>query len=222
MSELLDFKWPVHKAGYAIKRGWLGKGKSASEIIVGSQSSHDRLSIVPNGVAIDEREPLKIGKSVFRNFVDWEASAVGALDFTESFGFLTKAHYQLDPPRMSVDEWLSRQAGLKSAVQKWEAGDLSGLVEQFNTSDLGVLSTKLRLNRTGTSVLLGLRPQSLWSLMLVEFALHVTNDTGLKQCEWCGTWFPFGTGSGRRSKARFCSDPCRKRSHIQSKKGDEK
>ncbi len=221
MSELLDFKWSVHKAGYAIKHGFVGEGKSASEILTGIKPSHDFLSIVPNGAAIEGREPLKLGKSVFRNFVDWEASAVGALTFTEGFGFLLKRDYDLDPPRMSVGDWLSRQSGLKSAVHKWEAGDLSGLVEQFNASDLGTLSTKLRLNNTGAMVILGLRPQSLWSLMLIEFALHVTNNTGLKQCEWCGTWFPFGTGSKRR-RAKFCSDPCRKKSHVQSKKGDEK
>jgi hypothetical protein len=160
-------------------------------------------------------------ESVFRNFVDWEDTPEGALSFTEAHGFLLEWDYQTDPPCSLVDEWLSRQSGLRTAVHSWEAGDVSGLIERFNSPDLGELSTKLRPNRTGTSVSLVLKPKSLWSLMLVEFALHVSNKSGLKQCDWCSTWFPYGTGTGRRSKVRFCSDPCRKSSHVHSKKEND-
>ncbi len=174
--------------------------------------------VFPKGKAVDERNFDKISGSIFRNFVDWEATPEGVLGFTNSFGFLSKWDYDCETPSASVDQWLHRQKGLRNAVRTWEEGDVSGLIESFNGPDLGELSTKLRPNRTGTSVSLVLEPRSLWSFMLVEFALHVSNKSGLKQCDWCANWFPFGAGTGRRSKARFCSGACRKASHVHSKK----
>ena len=176
------------------------------------------LLLIPKGKAVDERNFQSFGESIFRNFVDWEATPEEVLRFTNAYGFLSKWDYGGTKPFAFVHDWQQRQQSLRSAVQTWEAGDVSGLIERFNGPDLGELSTKLRPNLTGSSVSLVLEPRSLWSLMLVEFALHVSNKSGLKQCDWCTKWFPYGAGTGRRKTARFCSGACRKASHVYSKK----
>jgi hypothetical protein len=218
MTALMEFKWPVHRAGYALHKP---TGKGAVELLSGIKVPRG-LHLVPKGKAVDERNFQLISESIFRNFIDWEATPEGALRFTNAYGFLLSWDYEGASPSASVADWLHRQEGLRSAVRTWEAGDVTGLIERFNNPDLGELSTKLRSNRTGSSVSLVLEPRSLWSLMFVEFALHVSNKSGLKQCDWCTKWFPFGAGTGRRSKARFCSGVCRKASHVHDKKEQAK
>jgi hypothetical protein len=218
MTELLQFSWPVHRAGYELSSGKELGRKKPSEVVLGKKSPGDDLWIVPKKKASDLREPLMLGLSVFRNFVDWKATPEGALQFTEAYGFLFKHNYD-DPQGMMVDEWRHRQKNMRSTVLRWENGaDVWKMVFDFNAVDLGPLKTRLSVNRPGNGVFVTLEPTSLWSMMWVEFALHISNQSGLRQCELCGDWFPYGTGTGQRSKRRFCSDPCRKTSHVNSKK----
>ena len=217
MSELLEFSWPVHRAGYELREGVPNQGKRASEILL-SKDLSPGLHIVARGKDYDWREPLKGGLSVFRNFIDAEPTPEGALKFTEAYGLLTELDAYNITPSCLVSGWLYRQKTMRDALKSWEAGDISGLIMSFATNKLGELTTKLRSNKSGTSIDLVLQPRSLWSFMHLEFALLISNKAELKQCENCGTWFPYGTGTGRRSKARFCSDPCRKASHAKAKR----
>jgi hypothetical protein len=218
MTELLEFSWPLHRKGYALRE--LSK-KRATDLLLHGKSAEPKkdLWIVPKSKQVDLRRPLDLGKSVFRNFVDWETTPEGALRFTEAHGFLFKHSYD-EPQRMLVGEWLSRQKNMRSAILNWEKeADIWKMVFDFNAVDLGPLKTRLSVNRPENGVFVTLEPASLWSMMWLEFALHISNKSGIRQCEWCADWFPYGTGTGRRSKARFCSDPCRKANHAHSKKG---
>jgi hypothetical protein len=220
MTELLRFNWPLHRDGYEIMNGaGLGR-RRASEVLL-DKAPGSSVWIIPKGTSSDFREPLKLGKSVFRNFIDWEATPSGALRFSEGFGFLHQYCYE-EPQGMLVDEWLRQQSNMRSAITNWETKpDVRKMIFDFNAVNLGPLKTRLSANRPGNGVFVVLEPSSLISMMWVEFALHVSNKSGLRQCEWCGDWFPYGTGTGRRSKARFCSDPCRKAKHAASKKENQ-
>lgn len=226
MSELLEFSWPVYRAGYELdRREYTGSPSSFDHhpglwIVpkVGSHSAQPEVMMK----FVDYREPLKLGLSVFMKFINCDASPEAALRFTEAFGFLSSSSHN-DPQGMYVDEWLNHHENMLSAVGNWENdNDISQMVSDYNAVNLGPLKTRLRGNRIGTGVSVVLEPANLWAMMWIEFALHVSNKSGLKQCEWCGEWFPYGTGTGRRSKARFCGDPCRKANHLQSKKEDVK
>ncbi len=225
MTELLEFGWPVHHAGYRLVTGDDLALVSASSVLLGKPKGQWIVPVddtPPSEIeayakVMEFRDPLKLGLCVYRNFVDWEATAEGALRFTNSYGFLLE--HDKDAQRMSVNEWLSRQENMRSAILAWEKkADVGKMAFDFNNVELGQLTTKLRANRSGKGVYVVLEPKSLWSMMWVEFALQVSNQSGIRQCEWCSKWFPYGTGTGRRSKARFCGDPCRKASHMQLKK----
>ena len=230
MTELLEFFWPVHRAGYALASGAELGRKTPADALLGKSAGADHWLVpvdkTPPSASdayakvIDFRDPLKLGLCVYRNFVDWNATPEGALRFTDSYGFLFEHDYS-KPQGMLLDTWLSHQKNMRSAILAWERkSDVSKMVFDFNAVDLGPLKTKLRQNRSGKGVYVVLQPKSLWAMMWVEFALQISNQSGIRQCEWCSNWFPYGTGTGRRSKARFCSDPCRKTSHMQSKKED--
>jgi hypothetical protein len=58
-----------------------------------------------------------------------------------------------------------------------------------------------------------LRPVNLCVAIALQAVVHLSGhdeDQGIKlfQCEWCGTHFKVGPGTGRRSRAKFCSRKC--------------
>jgi hypothetical protein len=231
MSELLDFSWPVHRAGYELRSGdelgresdpagLFGSYKGPRMWLVPSSGNHPNDAETLNSL-VDHREPLKSGLSIFMKFLGCSHTPEAALKFTEAHGFLFSDSYH-EPQGEFLDKWLNHHEIMSSAVSNWDQNqDVWEMVEDFNKVNLGPLKTRLKGNRTGTSVSLVLQPESLWAMMWIEFAIHVSNKSGLRECEWCGSWFPYGTGTGRRSKARFCSDPCRKAKHAASKKENQ-
>ncbi len=78
------------------------------------------------------------------------------------------------------------------------------------------LQYKMRIIPGTKKLSMYLAPENLLSCIWVQFLQAVTNDTQLKQCAVCPTWFSFGTGTGRRSSAQYCSDRCRKVAHVRS------
>jgi len=53
-----------------------------------------------------------------------------------------------------------------------------------------------------------IRPQSLLSVMWLQFSVAVTEEKQYRACEHCGTYFEVGAGKGRKTK-KFCSESCR-------------
>lgn len=82
------------------------------------------------------------------------------------------------------------------------------------------LQYKMRMIPGTKKLSMYLAPENLLSCIWVQFLQAVTNDTQLKQCAVCPSWFSFGTGTGRRSSAQYCSDRCRKVSHARRKAED--
>ena len=231
MTELLEFAWPLHRAGYAIRSGDQLQRKRPRDALMGALPGEE-LWVVPAAgphsgdmealvKTVDLREPLKLGLCVYRNFLDCDPSPEGVLEFTESYGFL-RGHSNKEPQGMLVSEWQDSQQSMRAAVDLWEQGeDVWQMVFDFNSHELGHLKTKLRANRSGKGVFVVLQPESLWAMMWLEFALQISNKSGIRQCEWCNKWFPYGSGTGRRSKARFCADACRKANHVNEKKKEQ-
>jgi hypothetical protein len=200
--ELLKFSWNFCPAQYAI---------------VETLGRNGGVYIVPNNEDVVLDDPSRYGLSIFRNFIDADPSAEGALRFSNIFGFL------LEGDEIRVDDWLLHQKKMRSAWEKGEVGDWTGLAVAFNQPSLGVIATKIASDENDESdIKLVLEPTSLLQMMWVELALYVTNKSGLRQCDWCGSWFPYGTGTSRRKTARFCSDKCRKANHLASKDSNRK
>lgn len=83
------------------------------------------------------------------------------------------------------------------------------------------LQYKMRILPGTKKLSMYLAPENLLSCIWVQFLQAVTNDTQLKQCAACPSWFSFGSGTGRRSSAQYCSDRCRKTAHVQRKSQKE-
>ncbi|MBT3787136.1 MAG: hypothetical protein HOF94_02070 [Alphaproteobacteria bacterium] len=191
--------------------------------------------------------PLEMHPLLFMELANTEATVEGVLSFANKYGALHehKTHYA-EPKGFFQVAHLPRHLmssihmilGLRKATSAWfeykESGNTAPLLallpdgpdlkvenEEFVIPAFGQrvasLQYKIRVLPGTNKPVMYLSPENLQSCIWIQFLQAVTNDTQLKQCAACPTWFSYGTGTGRRRSAQYCSDSCRKVSHAQSK-----
>jgi len=236
MSELIKFSQLIYKAGCVCapykdtsreprdvlqfskdELDNLKNGAVPADIVIRNLTAKDPdlLYITPRREAVETRDIAGSGLCVFRNFVDTPSNAEGAVRFTDAYGFLHPEDIDRTPRGFFLIQWLAHQKEMRDVDERYKEGGMDFIADDLPKFQQAKFSGQLILGKTGQFVL---RPPSLWAYMWLEFGLHISNQTGIRQCDWCGTWFPYGTGTSRRSKAKFCADKCRKASHAYAKK----
>lgn len=176
----------------------------------------------PVGEETIRYRPLNEHPAIFMEMEDVSLNPEGVKSFLDRFGPLFKILPAPHDPRI----WYPEIQSLKRAVQAWEAGQKAGSlrnwVKAFNRRDgwrQARSSAKVQLVNTDDPLCPNLEivPDNLISAIWLQFAQHVSSSTGLQQCNWCSTWFVFGTGTGRRKSAHYCSDRCRQAAHRHGK-----
>ncbi len=178
--------------------------------------------IVPKGERQVIHRPLEQHSALFMEFADLENSDKAVLSFANKFGLL-HGLYAVE----SIEWWLGHVEVMRGAVETWKTfkreGDLENFTDWFN---------KFR-RRTKCSITIGpssypnrpalyVEPSDLWSAMHLQFAQMISADAQLQRCAICPTWFTFGTGTGRRKSAHYCSDRCRKAAWLASQNKSKK
>jgi hypothetical protein len=102
---------------------------------------------------------------------------------------------------------LAHHAALCRAIDRFQAGDLSGLAQHYNAG-WGLLRTELR-PQADDDVTVVFVPSSLIQFLWLQLALHAASNAKLRRCEHCSNPFRVGTGTGRRDTAKFCSNACK-------------
>jgi len=241
MSELIEFSQLIFKAGCVCAPYWdtprvprdketaferftekelndLKAGVVPADIVIGGLISgdDDYIFVTPREEAVENRDIAGSGLCVFRNFIDTPSTAEGAVQFSDAYGFLFPEDVERTPRGFFLFQWKTRQKEMRDIVERYMEGGLDFIRDDLFKFQQAKFNGRLIIEKeTGQFVL---QPPSLWAYMWLEFGLHISNQTGIRQCEWCGTWFPYGTGTSRRSKAKFCTDRCRKASHAHAKK----
>jgi hypothetical protein len=155
--------------------------------------------------------------ALFQIFSDKPATAEGMRDFFNTFGPLEWGNDRFGPfeptagwcsAETSLDKPLRHHAALRRALDMFKAGNLSALSEGFDRGGWGRLHTKLRLRSTGKAAIVWV-PYSLIQFLWLQLALYAASDAKLLRCGQCGHPFLVGSATGRRSKAKYCSDRCR-------------
>jgi hypothetical protein len=130
----------------------------------------------------------------------------GLIQFFSRFGLLMGRD-------LERDEALDWRKSMRQLLSKAGGGDPLRAVEAVNAAleshkRFG-LTPRLDLAGKGNAPRLGLRPQSLLALMLMEVAMVVANGALLAHCDHCDKAFLTGSKTGRRSHAVYCADRCR-------------
>ena len=172
--------------------------------------------LVPDGQETLRYRPLDKYPALFREFADAKISPEGANAFADKYGLL-HTRDDIEPVEYFFDE-INR---MRSAVEMWESGlerrNWAPLIQAFDRHTRGAASIKFGIASDADRLALHITPNSLISAMWLQFAQAVSVNTQLQRCLWCPTWFVYGTGTGRRKSAHFCSDKCRKAMHRHRK-----
>jgi hypothetical protein len=106
------------------------------------------------------------------------------------------------------DDLLRHHAVMRRALNLFERGNATELIKRCNADGLAGARIELRQGPNGK---LGwfLVPPDLIRAMWIQFAMHACSEAHLFGCEHCGKPFRVGTGTGRRSTAKYCSNACK-------------
>ena len=206
--ELLEFAWARCLDGYRREPKKLLSAKMEAKLKTGRWVNVDphpgSEMIRPNSDRFERTQPLK--NVLFKIFADWEATPDGMVHFCNAYG-------QLWIPGASgieqVDWLLAEQKALRHVLKLLNAGDPSQLIRRFDVSWAGGCVFKLRRS-DGGSLLPVLIPESLIQAMWFQLALYAANpNIALLSCQRCRKPFYVGTGTKRRSTAKYCSNACK-------------
>jgi hypothetical protein len=196
--DMVDFQWRKCVAGYRLeptKRGDFALS-SASDWF---ETTH----------------PLKI-ETLFAIFAKTPATPEGIKTFCDNYGLLGGGRPDIAPPRGTttyegalVSSFLQEHRRFRRAFDLFEKGDNSVLAKRWNSMDgAPLIRTELRVGPEGRLQMVFVPPALLQALWL-QFALHACSDAKLFRCERCNDLFVVGSGTGRRSTSKWCSNACK-------------
>ena len=153
-------------------------------------------------------KPFKDHTGMFLELANTPLTQSSMLGFAGKFGLLRETSTEY------LAHWSRTIRGLKTAVDIWSENkakqDLNELVQAWSGRD-GRISLDVRLVKTlyPERPNLCLVPATLEDAAWLQFAQAASASQDLKKCRWCTTWFAFGSGTGRKKSAEYCSDRCR-------------
>jgi hypothetical protein len=166
--------------------------------------------------------------ALFQEFADMPATPEGMRDFFNTYGpveWVDKRSPRklravgklsgspwMEPgwfeQSTGVESLLAQHARLRDMINLFEAGNLSAVAQDVTRFGWGIIRPELRPGVDGRLRIV-LVPHSLLDFLWLQFAQHVGSDAKLFRCEQCNRPFLVGTGTSRRSQAKYCSDACR-------------
>jgi hypothetical protein len=211
---------------YRHKLNEMDPGKAAKVEPRWKRSTLNRFHVLEeNSERIIETRPLDQAPGLFMEFAHTKRTADTMLNFVNKYGRLHSSEKtQTKNPRLKREahwanrgdyDWEFRQFSEK--VVLWEkckeTGNYDALISDLNR-DNHVLVSGVRIKLSNVSGLdvpvLSLQPENLKTAINLQLAQSISSNQHLRRCAWCPTWFAYGTGTGRRKSAHYCSDRCRK------------
>ena len=199
MPDLLRFEWTRDPAGYELKHV---PARLQGTIIV---DTPEHFEIVGRSDKLETYRPLAEGPALYREFCDLDPTGPEIVEFASRYGLLTKSE-----GTEWLDYWQEAIKGMEQSVQFAEEKDLNGFVKAWNRLSMVRLVVKFDPVIADGRPFMRITPQTLHDALWLQVAQSLSSATGLRRCKQCDAWFVFGTGTGRRKSADYCSDRCRK------------
>ena len=202
--ELIEFEWARCLDGYRLEKPKPPSAKMTAKLKKGRWINVDPYPnsdwILPNSDRFESYQPLK--NVLFDVFAKWKDTPEGMVRFCNSFGQL-KGRARLE----QVDWLLAEQRDLRITLRLLKSGDPTALIDRLEATPIAGCAFKLRRTDDGlkTVVVPGSLIQAIW----VQLLLHANSGAKLLRCDRCGKPFAVGTGTKRRSTAKYCSNACK-------------
>jgi hypothetical protein len=200
MADLaIELEWWRDPGGYRLVER---TRRAGGTFLSGLADTQERL-IVRGGGELRPYHPLAEFPGLFSVFANKARNADGVLEFIGLFGPLTEGG-------LKRGEDVARCIEHANAMWRWidagrgAGGQLPQLIGQG--INFGKVKTVLTVNPLTRAPRVRLTAESLRSALWLQLAQALSRGLPLQLCEYCGTLFESGPGSGRRLDAKFCSD----------------
>lgn len=207
--ETVDLRWRRCIDGYRFAPGWTSEEHKTGATIFKSNVAN----IAPISKRFETYRPLQI-PALFAVFARTEPNADGMLEFCNKFGVPKPLAAGL--PMGTVNAFLREHRTIRRALSHLEQGDPSELIK--HQGELVTLHVQL-VQQPNNRLAFALTPADLLSAMWYQLALHACDGTKLFTCERCNKPFIVGSGTKRRSTAKYCSPACGNAAWRASQKG---
>ena len=166
----------------------------------------------------DQFSSLDHFPALFASFAEAPASAEGMCRFADNFG-LPNSDTHGNTTEQMVHPLLREQAAMRAALAALKKGDRKGLIALLQAGhklagpflfvgQSGLARLELRL-RTDGGLATVIVPTNFIQGMWIQFLLHAASDAQLFRCGQCAKPFVVGSGTNRRSTAKYCSNACK-------------
>jgi hypothetical protein len=176
--------------------------RAGGTLLSGLADRQERL-IVYDGGELRPYHPLAEFRTLFSVFANKARNADGVLEFIGLFGPLTDGSHKRGEDVAGCIEHANAMWRWIEAERR-VGGQLPQLIGQGIS--FGKVKTVLTVDPLTKAPRVRLTAESLRSALWLQLAQALSKGLPLQQCEYCGTLFETGPGSGRRLNAKFCSD----------------
>jgi hypothetical protein len=197
MADPLQFEWE--------------KARNGHEIVRYPRAEGGGLHVKRRSGPVDLCRSLEL-PGLYATFAGLDHRPEAVRSFADTYGLLNNAPGFEEP----VAVWYRHADAMAEAIELKARADYAGVCGLFDKNSPLLRATFFLAPREARQPpALMIRPRDLLAAMWLQLALAIAANVGLRYCELCAKPFEFGTGTGRRSSARFCSDNCRKVAHLQ-------
>jgi hypothetical protein len=199
---LIHFKWSRCEDGYRLVE--------------------DNKIIIAAGITWEEAPPVPA--DLYAKFASKGSTAGAMLAFCNKYGLLRGVGSNAVPTGYNmasyarVEDLLRDHKLLRSALLKYEEGDVGPVVHHLNISS-GMVAHPLLL-RGKDRVDFVISPPDLITGMWLQFGLHAAALTTIIRCRYCSGFIPIGRGTKSRSTREFCDNNGRCRQAFFREKPD--
>jgi hypothetical protein len=153
-------------------------------------------------------------RPLYLDFVELDGSPETCLAFARGWGLLTSPSPR-DGTTESVSDWRTEIKNMKRLVNLVSMVTADGF--RLATVPVTALTVHLAAGEPGHQPRLMMRPNTLISAMLLQFAQALEGGRSVRECPRCGKPFEIGGRGGKRSMAKFCSPQCQMAAHYRSR-----
>ncbi len=172
-------------------------------------------------------QPLDENPGLFMEFSETPTTLEGAKTFADKYGLVSQAPMiftERAPCAKIFMEFYFYIRVMRELVQVWhsceQTNDFESIAQDWNHHLSSARVVFKKFPGVPRPRLL-LEPESLRDGMFLQLANAISGNSLLRRCICCPTWFAYGTGTGRRKSAHYCSDRCRKAAFNMRKEGQQ-
>ena len=177
------------------------------------------LTLISNSEELITYRPLDDHPELFMEFASLKNSPDEYLKFANEYGFLRKMPFKNYDEHLST--WYGHRETIQSILIEWNNCTNNESIKEFirKYSEWPWPGLAITLGRSFDERLpaLYITPGDLHMAMILQFFQSISSNVQLRRCAVCPTWFTYGTGTGRRKSAHYCSDRCRKAAFLERK-----